>query len=444
MDKIIKGSGFTSKNLNEVKFFDNVLIIITDGYIEEIINHDDEKYEELIMQGKQLDILEELSENQYILPGFIDTHIHAPQWPNAGLGLDLPLQDWLNTYTFPLESKYKDLDFSKKVYEDLVTNLLSNGTTTSVYFGTIYQDSNLLLADICNQKHQRGFIGQVSMDDKDNNPSYYRDESAEDSINKAKDFIDKLLDANKNYQIKQIPVITPRFSPSCSIEALEGLGSLAKKYNLPIQSHCSESDWEDGYSITKYGKRDAQLLYDNNLLTEKSIMAHGTLLNNLDFDLFNQTGTTVAHCPISNAYFGNAVFPVKEAMNKKVNVGLGSDLSGGFSPSLYDNMRDAILSSQHLKYGVDHNISSEVRGVNGSQITSNEAFYLATVGGAKAVNLNTGELKKGYLADLQIIENQPKPFQKNSDQDILDNLIYHTHANNIKKVYVQGYLAKEG
>ncbi|WP_237027113.1 amidohydrolase family protein [Lactobacillus sp. S2-2] len=378
------------------------------------------------------------------MPGFIDTHIHAPQWPNAGLGLDLPLQDWLNTYTFPLESKYKDLDFSKKVYEDLVTNLINNGTTTSVYFGSIYQDSNLLLADICNEKHQRGFIGHVSMDDKDNNPEYYRDKSAQDSLNKYESFINKLLKSNEKYSIKQTPVITPRFSPSCSLESLKGLGELAKKYNLPIQSHCSESDWENSYSINKYGKRDAQLLYENNLLTSKSIMAHGTLLNNSDFNIFHKTGTTVSHCPISNAYFGNAIFPVNDALRKNVNLGLGSDVSGGFSPSLYDNMKDAILSSQHLQNGVDNSVVSEIRGVTNSKITSKQAFYLATVGGAKVVNLKTGKLKEGYLADLQIVENQPNPFQKNDKQDILDNLIYHTRANDIKKVYVQGYLAKRG
>lgn len=444
MDKIIKGSGFTSENPNKIQYLNHVLLVINDGYIERIVSQDDDDYNDLINVGQTQNVLEELAENKYILPGFIDTHVHAPQWPNAGLGLDLPLQDWLNTYTFPLESKYQDLAFSKSVYNDLVTNLINHGTTTSVYFGTIYQPSNLLLADICNQKHQRGYIGQVSMDDQNNNPVYYRDDSAADSLDKAESFIKTLISNNENYSIQQTPVVTPRFAPSCSIEVLKGLGALAEKYQIPVQSHCSESDWEDGYSISQYGKRDAELLNESHLLTNKSIMAHGTLLNHSDFSLFAKTGTTVAHCPISNAYFGNAIFPVKEAIDNQVNVGLGTDLSGGYSPSLYDNMRDAILSGQHLQNGVNHELDPAVRGVNDSLITSKKAFYLATIGGANALNLKTGQLKAGYLADLQIVENQPKPFQKASDQDIFDNLIYYTHENNIKKVYVQGYLAKEG
>ncbi|WP_395319618.1 guanine deaminase [Fructilactobacillus frigidiflavus] len=443
MKLVIKGSGYTSTSKTEIEFLKDVLIEVNDnGKIFRILHESDRDYEFVLQNAKETDKIVELTKNQYFLPGFIDTHIHAPQWPNAGLALDKPLNEWLNEYTFPLEAKYQDLTFSKKVYDDLTKNLVDFGTTTAVYFGTIYPESNLVLAKMCNKNHQRGLIGQVAMDDQEMNPKYYRDSSAEDSIEKTKQFIEELNQQNETNLIKQTTVITPRFLPSCSLEALRGLAKLANQYHLPIQSHCSESDWENGYALEKYGKRDATVLAECGLMTNRSIMAHGTLLNDDDLDLFENNDVTVSHCPISNVYFGDGILPVKKILQHEVNVGLGTDISGGFSPSMYDNVKQSILSSQQLQSGVDTRLSTRRRGVPGSRITAKTAFYLATVGGAKAINLPTGEIKPGYLADLQIVENQPKPFQPNTSDDIFENLMYATTKNDIKAVYVEGIKAK--
>lgn len=439
----IKGSGYTSASKTEIEFLNQVLIVVNDqGKIEKIINQHDDDYASLLQLAKSQNKLVELSENQYFLPGFIDTHIHAPQWPNAGLALDKPLNEWLNEYTFPLEAKYQDLSFSEKVYDNLTKNLVDFGTTTAVYFGTIYPESNLVLAKMCNKNRQRGLIGQVAMDDPDMNPEYYLDKSAANSIAKTKRFIDELQQQNQTNVIKQTPVITPRFLPSCSLEALRGLANLANQYDLPIQSHCSESNWENGYALEKYRKRDATVLDECGLINNRSIMAHGTLLNDSDLNLFETNGVTVSHCPISNVYFGDGILPVKRILNHHVNLGLGTDISGGFSPSMYDNVKQSILSSQQLQSGVDTRIDAQKRGVPDSRITAKTAFYLATVGGAKAINLPTGELKPGYLADLQIVENQPKPFQPATSDDIFENLMYATTQNDIKTVYVEGLQAK--
>lgn len=189
MKLVIKGSGYTSTSKTGIEFLKDVLIEVNDkGKISRILHESDGDYESVLQNAKETDKLVELTKNQYFLPGFIDTHIHAPQWPNAGLALDKPLNEWLNEYTFPLEAKYQDLTFSKKVYDDLTKNLVDFGTTTAVYFGTIYPESNLVLAKMCNKNHQRGLIGQVAMDDSEMNPEYYRDASAEDSIEKTKHF----------------------------------------------------------------------------------------------------------------------------------------------------------------------------------------------------------------------------------------------------------------
>lgn len=165
-------------------------------------------------------------------------------------------------------------------------------------------------------------------------------------------------------------------------------------------------------------------------------------MNDSDLNLFETNGVTVSHCPISNVYFGDGILPVKRILNHHVNLGLGTDISGGFSPSMYDNVKQSILSSQQLQSGVDTRIDAQKRGVPDSRITAKTAFYLATVGGAKAINLPTGELKPGYSADLQIVENQPKPFQPATSDDIFENLMYATTQNDIKTVYVEGLQAK--
>jgi len=375
-------------------------------------------------------ILHQIQKGSYLLPGFTDLHIHAPQWPQAGLALDKPLNEWLNTYTFPLEAKFKDLTFAKKVYKSLVTELLANGTTTGLYFGSIHTDANLVLARICAQLGQRAFIGKVAMDNPEQTPAYYRDESSATALSETEKFIKAMFELQKQTQAELTPVITPRFVPSCTDETLSGLGKLAQKYNLPIQSHCSESIWEDQYAIDHFQLRDAQVLDKFGLLTDKAVMAHGTQLSDSDLALFNQKHTAIAHCPISNAYFGNSVMRVNDAHQQNVKIGLGSDMSGGFSPSIYRNMQQAIMSSQMLQDS----------GHEKARITAANAFYLATIGGANALHIKSGQIKAGFKADFQIVQDQYFDVSSNKPQEIFERLVYHTNKENIKQVYVSGKL----
>jgi guanine deaminase len=442
---IIEGSTITSTGPETISFLPHQLICIDNsGYISRIIDQTDPDYSSTRNAAKRQNQLISLNEDDFLLPGFIDLHVHAPQWPNAGLALDKPLNEWLNDYTFPLEAKYKEVAFAKKVYNHLIQELVDNGTTSALYFGTIHNEANLELAKACIRHQQRGFIGQVTMDNPDQTPSYYRDASAKQAISHAETFIQQVIDLNRTADLKQTPVITPRFVPSCTPESLAGLGALAQKYDLPIQSHCSESDWENSYALTHYHKRDAEVLDQFGLLTDRAIMAHGTLLNQSDLDLFKERGVAIAHCPISNAYFGNAVLPVAKILAQQNKIGLGTDISGGYSPSLYRNIDQAIVSSRMLHDGVDQALPPAKRGTSINAITAKNGFYLATVGGAQSLHLKTGQIKVGYLADLQVVKAPYPTFTDQTPDDIFEKLIYHTTKNNIKQVFVQGKLAKEG
>ena len=440
---VLQGSYYTAIDENQVGYQANSLVCIDDeGTIARIVLAEDNDYQVIVNDARQQGTLVTLSDDQVLLPGFIDLHVHAPQWPNAGLALDRPLYEWLEEYTFPLEAKFKDAKYAHLVYDNLVETLLANGTTTALYFGSVDNTGNLELVKSCLTHHQRGFVGKVVMDNPEQTPAYYRDESATAALNETENFIHEVANLNENQTIPVTPVITPRFLPSCTDDVLAGLGKLASKYDLPIQSHCSESDWENGYALATHGKRDATVLDEFGLLTDKSVMAHGTLLNGEDIQRFKNRGVGIAHCPISNVYFGNAVLPAKKLLSENVKVGMGTDISGGYDPSVYQNIRQAIMSSRLLNDGVDSEITPDLRGKHDSAITAKNAFYMATVGGAKSLNLVTGQIKEGYIADLQIVHAKYSTFGQQVPEDTFEKLMYQTTASEIDHVMTQGVFVK--
>lgn len=443
--RIFQGTAFSAKSPKEVCILkEHLFCINANGMIEQVVAPEDADYQNLLdaYQGKEN--FHRLAEGQYFLPGFVDLHVHAPQWAQSGTALDIPLYDWLNTYTFPLESKFSDLDFAQKVYQDVVSTLLANGTTTALYFATVHKEASILLAEICAELGQRGLVGKVVMDHPENTPDYYRDTDTQTALSDTEEFIIAIKELAKSSKQGVYPVVTPRFIPSCTDDALQGLGALAAKYDTYVQSHCSESDWAHGYVKDRFNKNDAFALHDFGLLRDKSVMAHCNFIDDADADLFANTGTAICHCPISNAYFANSVIPIAHLHAKEVEIGLGSDISGGFSPSLFDNARQAVISSRMLEDGVNTTLPAEERGVPNSRITINEAFYLATAGGGESLSLPIGRLEANYTWDVQIIDTtlasaKMPIYQANEDlHDVFQKIMYLARPENIREVWVQG------
>jgi guanine deaminase len=382
-----------------------------------------------------------ISSDQFLLPGLVDLHIHAPQWPQLGKALDLPLEEWLQKYTFPLESRYADTTYAQAVYESLVSGLLANGTTTAVYYATLHLPATQILADICMKRSQRALIGRVAMDDVQQCPPFYRDPSAMVAEAETRAFIGYVqsMPGNQGGLIK--PAITPRFIPGCSEDLLRRLGALARETGCYVQTHCSESDWEHGFVLARCGQSDTAALDAFGLLSRRTVLAHGNFVGDDDIALIRARGAAIAHCPLSNVYFSDAIFPLRKLLQQGVNVGLGSDIAGGASPSILENARHAVIASRLLESGVDPDQERLGRRRPDSRIDALTAFWLATAGGGAALDLPVGMFKEGYQFDAMLVDARSRAGNLRFDPhdppaEILQKIVYHGGRANIREVWV--------
>jgi guanine deaminase len=383
-----------------------------------------------------------LGSGNYFLPGMVDLHVHAPQWPQLGLALDEPLEIWLQKYTFPLEARYADTAFAAAVYESLVETLLANGTTTALYFASIHLAATQTLADVCLKRSQRALIGRVAMDNPDQCPAYYRDASAASAEAETRAFIDYVHDLTGSAGLI-FPVITPRFIPSCTDDLLHRLGALARETACHVQTHCSESDWAHGFVLERCGVSDTVALDGYGLLSRRTILAHGNFVGDADVARIAGAGAGIAHCPLSNVYFSDAVFPLRRLLQQGVHVGLGTDIAGGASPSILENARHAVIASRLLEAGVDPALDRVSRRRESSRIDALTAFWLATAGGGIALDLPIGVFKVGYQFDAIALDAEApqgnlRLGSADTPEEIVQKIIYHASRANIGKVWVAG------
>ncbi|KAM9508876.1 guanine deaminase isoform 2-T2 [Guaruba guarouba] len=333
---------------------------------------------------------------EFFMPGMVDTHIHAPQYSFAGTRVDLPLLQWLTTYTFPTEAKYKDSDFAEEVYTRVVRRTLKNGTTTACYFATIHTDTSLLLAEIIDKFGQRAFVGKVCMDMNDSVPQYK--ETTEDSVQETERFVQELLEK---------------------------------------KSHISENEEELKLVENMFpAYQNYTELYDKNkLLTSKTVMAHACYLSEEELKLFSLRGAAISHCPNSNFSLRSGVLNVQKVLKNNVKLGLGTDIAGGYSASMLDAIRKAMMASNGL----------QVNKVNETGLTLEEAFQLATLGGSQALGLDDviGNFEVGKEFDALLINTKASDspfdlFSADNFEDTLQKFLYLGDDRNISEVYVAG------
>lgn len=326
---------------------------------------------------------------QLVVPGMSDIHVHAPQYAFRGLGMDLELLDWLNTHTFPEESKYADLAYAGDAYEIFADDLRHSATTRAVVFGTLHVPATELLMDDLEATGLVTYVGKVNMDR--NSP----DSLVEGSAESAEATRRWVADVTGRYE-RTHPIITPRFTPSVTDGLMAELADIAHQNDLPVQSHLSENLSEIGWVkelcpwSTCYG--DA---YDHfGLLGEKTIMAHCVYSTDEEVDLLRRTGTYVAHCPQSNAQLASGIAPIRRYLDLGMNVGLATDVAGGADLSMWRCMADAVAVSKLRWRLVDQSLSP---------LTTQEAFWMATMGGGSFFG-KVGSFAEGYELDALVLD----------------------------------------
>lgn len=367
---------------------DGMLVVSPDGRIEHFLHNIPVEETRTALDGLNIlageyrlsVISKDKSNPGFLIPGFVDTHNHAPQWVQRGLGRGLQILEWLDTVTFPNEAKFKDKDYARKVYGSCVNGTIKQGITTACYYGSLHGDATKILADICLEKGQRAFIGKCNMDQ--NSPAYYTDASADESLRVTEDFIAHVRSRDPTFS-QITPIITPRFAISCTRELLKGLGKIAaENAGLPIQTHFNEAESEIAATLSLFPEfeNEADLYAHFGLLTNRTVLAHCCHMTPYEMDRLKALDCGVAHCPIANTTVGGGFMaaPIREFLRRDIKVGLGTDSGGGFSSSILDAMRQAFIVSnarEMMTKGEDKSLSLE------------ECFYMATLGGARVCGI---------------------------------------------------------
>ena len=364
------------------EYFEDGILLIENGKVAQV--------------GAAAELLPELAgvEVQHypdalITPGFIDTHIHYPQTGMiASYGEQL--LDWLNTYTFPTEKQFEDKAHASDVAAIFLKELLRNGTTTALVFGSVHPQSVDAFFEQAEKLNLRMIAGKALMDR--NAPDYLTD-TAESGYAESKALIERWHGKGRLHY-----AVTPRFAPTSTPEQLELAGKLLGEYpDLYMHTHLSENRKEIEWVKELFPERKGYLdVYDHHkLIGPRAVFAHGVHLCDDECKRLAETGSAVAFCPTSNLFLGSGLFDLNKLEAHGVRVGLGTDVGAGTSFSQLQSLNEAY----------------KVMQLQGKKLDPFKSLYLATLGGANALYLDDqlGNFLPGKDADFLVLDYNATP-----------------------------------
>ncbi|KAG7730966.1 hypothetical protein KL933_000761 [Ogataea haglerorum] len=426
-----------------------IIIYIATGPLMTTIEGEAQSYDPSVQSISVVDI-STFGFKKFFIPGFIDTHIHAPQFPNCGVFGNSTLFSWLTKYTYPVEMALEDPLKATDVYDRVVQKTLSNGTTFCAYYATIHTTATNILADCAFKHGQRAYIGRSCMDCA---KKEYTDHGLEDGMQSTRTVIEHVKKIDPDYSLIK-PILSPRNANKCSPDFMLWLAEQTREQNLPIQAHLSETEDEVEQILKMFPncKTYTEIYDSHKLLTENTILGHCIFLETEELKLINERKSSISHCPTSNSCLTSGEARLRWIIDSGSKVGLGTDISGGFSPSMLTTARHAVLVSRHvaMKTKSDHD-----------KISVNESLYLATLGGAKVIGMDRefGSFAVGKKWDCQLIdldtEGSPvdlfdflnpsnegllsgDPSHISKFQDLIDKWVFNGDDRNVRKVYVNG------
>lgn len=319
-----------------------------------------------------------------LLPGFVDTHLHYPQ-TDVIASSGRQLLDWLNDYVFPAERRFADAAHAAEVAEFFLDELLRNGTTTALVFGTVHKASVDVFFEAARARRLRMIAGKVLMDR--HCPDFLRD-TCESGERDSRALIERWHGTDRLHY-----AITPRFAPTSTPEQLASAGRLAREFpDVFIHSHVAENRDEIAWARELFPDARSYLdVYDRvGLLRDRAIYAHCIYLDDADRRRMAASGAAAAFSPTSNFFLGSGLFDLAATDACGMHYGLASDVGGGTSFSLLRTMDEAYKVAQ----------------LKGQRLSALRAFYLATLGGAKILGLDhrIGSFQPGHEADFIVLD----------------------------------------
>ena len=313
--------------------------------------------------------------DRLILQSFADMHLHAPQYAMLGLGMDVPLLEWLQRYTYPVEARFADAGYAREVFERLAQALIANGTTRVCIFSSLHTDATLLLMEALERAGVTGYAGKVNMDR--NGGDGLQETTAESQRETL-----RWLDACDRFS-RVRPMLTPRFVPSCTDALLAFLGRLSRERKLPVQSHLSENREE--MALVRRLHPDCEQywqVYDKyGLFHSQTVMAHCVHSDARERAALRANGVLVAHAPDSNVNICSGFAPVRTMLDEGMRVALGSDIAGGALLPMNQVITAAIRTSK----------ARRIAAGNAEEfLTVAEAYYLGTSAGARFFGAGAG------------------------------------------------------
>ena len=401
MKSIYRANILFTKEKDRFDVLERGYVAVEDGYVTGVaadLKELDSNGAEIIDFGDKL-----------LIPAMNDVHVHAPQYRNQGIAMDLELLPWLQNYTFPEESKYADTAYAERMYRRFVHDLWRFGTMRSTIFATIHLESTRLLMNLIKENGMGALVGKTVMNQ--NCPETLC-ETIEDAIANNEALI---AEFNQPKALVR-PIITPRFVPSCTSEMLKACGKLAQKHQIPVQSHLSENLSEIAWvkelepESRHYG--DAYNRYGLFGQTP-TVMAHCVWTDGDEMEMMKQNHVMVAHCPTSNFNLGSGMAPIRTFLEEGISVGLGSDISGGHDLSIFRMMVYAIqVSKMHWQ-----------RNREKAFLTLPEVFWIATKS-AGSLYGKVGSFEPGYEFDALVIDDSDLNFDNYSLLHRLERYIY--------------------
>ena len=416
---ILKGQIAFSNGKNSIITYDSGYVVCVDGICKGAFAEFPEMFNGLPVFDYG---------NRLIVPGMTDLHVHAPQYTFRGIGMDEELLEWLSSYTFPEEAKYANIDYATKAYTYFSEDLRRCFTTRAVVFATLHNEATIQLMNQLEKTGVVTYVGKVNMDR--NGGEGLQEASATESLKATEEWLDATVGKYKN----TMPILTPRFIPSCSDELMIGIGKLSKERQIPIQSHLSENKseiaWVEELVPESSCYANAYEMFDTMGSKDlPTIMAHCVYSDRLEMQILKKHGAYIAHCADSNMNLTSGIAPIKKFMDAGINVGLGTDVAAGSSMNMLKTMLISLQASKMYYRLVDSDVKP---------LTFEEVFYLATEGGGSYFG-KVGSFKDGYDFDAIVIDDSRMYSMRDmSVRERIERTCYNDADVKIKDKFVKG------